>query len=553
MVWSSRREAMDRIRSLTLWHWYIGFAALFLGLFFGLRQSLARAGILSNYDYYQGLTLHGVLNALVFTIFFIVGFLYLTTEKSLKRPLKTYGLAWLGFWVILIGTVLAAVPILTKRASVLYTFYPPLMAHPSFYIGLALVVVGSWISALVVLLTYLDWRKENPGMRIPLMFVATATTYILWFIATIGVAIEVLFLLIPWSLGWVKETNPLLARTLFWYFGHPLVYFWLMPAYLTWYTIMPRVAGGKLYSDPMARLAFVLFIVFSMPVGTHHQFADPGISTDWKALHTFFTFLVTFPSLLTAFNLAASLEYAGKSNGGSGLFGWWTRLPYGDPVFACFISAMVLFIFGGISGIVNASYNVNMVVHNTSFVFGHFHLTIGSAVSLTFFGLVYLILPQLSRRELLSKRLALFQAYTWLLGMLIFSFANMAAGRMGVPRRTDLGIATYHFPPIVDHLEKVSAVGGVILYMSSLIFYVVFVGTLFFAKKKEEDSITLPITEAYQTEAEAPRIFDRWRVWIGIAVVLILIAYAPVLQQVLGVSPFASPGYDPKLPVPIPR
>ncbi len=544
---------MNRIRSLTLWHWYIGFAALFVGLFFGLRQSLARAGILANYDYYQGLTLHGVLNALVFTIFFIAGFLYLTTEISLKRPIKSYGLAWLSFWTILIGTVLAAIPILTKKASVLYTFYPPLMAHPSFYIGLTLVVVGSWIAVLVVLRTYLAWRKENPGVRIPLMFVATATTYILWFIATIGVAAEVIFLLIPWSLGWVKETNPLLARTLFWYFGHPLVYFWLIPAYLAWYTIMPKVAGGKLYSDPMARLTFILFILFSMPVGTHHQFADPGISTNWKALHTFFTFLVTFPSFLTVFNLAASLEYAGKSNGGSGLFRWWARLPYGNPVFASFISAMVLFIFGGISGIVNASYNVNMVVHNTSFIFGHFHLTVGSAVTLTFMGLTYLILPQLSKRELCGRRLALLQSYLWLVGMLIFSFANLATGRMGVPRRTDLGLSTYHFPPIVEHLEKMSAVGGVILYISSLLFFIVLVGTLIFGKRTQEETISLPITEAYQTEMEAPKVFDNWKVWIGLAVILILVAYIPVVRQVLQISPFASPAYDPSIPVPLPR
>ncbi|MER3446651.1 MAG: hypothetical protein C4291_07305 [Candidatus Dadabacteria bacterium] len=212
---------------------------------------------------------------------------------------------------------------------------------------------------------------------------------------------------------------------------------------------------------------------------------------------------------------------------------------------------MVLFIFGGISGIVNASYNMNMIVHNTSFIFGHFHLTIGSAVSLTFIGLTYLILPQLVKRELLSKRLALLQAYLWLVGMLIFSFANMAAGRMGVPRRTDLGLSLYHFPSIVEHLEKVSALGGLILYISSLLFYLVFVGTIIWGRKTQEESINLPITEAYQTETEAPRIFDNWKVWIGAALILILIAYIPVIRQVLQISPFGSPGYNPNIPVPL--
>jgi cytochrome c oxidase subunit 1 len=214
---------------------------------------------------------------------------------------------------------------------------------------------------------------------------------------------------------------------------------------------------------------------------------------------------------------------------------------------------MVLFIFGGISGIVNASYNLNMVVHNTSFIFGHFHLTIGSAVTLTFMGLTYLILPKLTKRGLFSNRLALIQSYLWLVGMLIFSFANMSAGRMGVPRRTDLGLSTYSFPTLVEHLEKMSAIGGVILYISSLIFFVVFIGTLLGGKRTQEDSIDLPVTEAYQTEMEAPRVFDNWKIWIGLTVVLIIIAYAPVLQQVLSVSPFGSPAYDPNIPVPLSR
>jgi heme/copper-type cytochrome/quinol oxidase subunit 1 len=108
---------------------------------------------------------------------------------------------------------------------------------------------------------------------------------------------------------------------------------------------------------------------------------------------------------------------------------------------------------------------------------------------------------------------------------------------MGVPRRTDLGLSTYHFPPIVDHLEKMSAVGGIILYISSLIFFIVFLGTIFFGKRRKEESINLPVTEAYQTEADAPKVFDNWKIWIGTAVVLIIITYTPVLKQVLGVSP----------------
>src|SRR5262249_54326300 len=151
--------------------------------------------------------------------------------------------------------------------------------------------------------------------KTPLATVGTLTTWIVWDIATIGIAVEMLWLVIPWSMGLVTTTNPLLARTLFWYFGHPLVYFWLLPAYVSWYAMVPKQAGGKLFSETLGRLAFMLFILFSTPVGLHHQYTDPGIDESYKLFMAFMTYLVAFPSFMTAFTLMASLEYAGKRRG----------------------------------------------------------------------------------------------------------------------------------------------------------------------------------------------------------------------------------------------
>ena len=98
----------------------------------------------------------------------------------------------------------------------------------------------------------------------------------MWFIASLGVAVEVLVFLIPWSLGLVDGTDPLLNRTLFWFTGHPIVYFWLLPAYVSWYMSVPKQVGGRLYSDAVVRGVFILFLLLSTPVGLHHQFTDPG-------------------------------------------------------------------------------------------------------------------------------------------------------------------------------------------------------------------------------------------------------------------------------------
>jgi cytochrome c oxidase subunit 1 len=537
-----------REERLVRWNIYIGLIALALGTAFGPLQGLQYAGVnlygpLSPLikSYYQGLTLHGVLNALVWTTFFIMGFSIFVTVRMLDRPLRSPGLAWAGFWAMVVGVVLAAYAILTNQASVLYTFYLPMQAHPTFYIGATLLVVGTWIISAELFLTYRQWRAANPGARTPLGVFGTMVNLALWDIATIGIAAEMLFLAIPWSLGVVEGTDPLLARTLFWFFGHPLVYFWLLPAYVSWYAMVPKQAGGKLFSDPLARLAFLLLLVFSVPVGFHHQFTDPGISQVWKGLQTFTTYAVAFPSLLTAFNLAASLEIGGRARGGKGLLGWIGKLPWDEPSFAAQALAMIVFAFGGVGGLINASYDLNLVVHNTIWVPGHLHLTVGTAVTLTFMGILYWLLPVLTGKALWNKRLALAQAYLWFIGMSIFSLGLHWAGLVGVPRRVFMPAANYAIPGSGLPLGM-GAIGGVVLFVSAVLFFVNVVMTL--AASKEPSREEMPVAEALSGPETAPAVFEHWRVWLGATVVLILIGYGPAFIQLLPATRLNAPGFQ---------
>ena len=294
-------------------HLLVAIVALMIGSLFGPLQAFQFSGI-DVYglldpvikSYYQGLTLHGVLNALVWTTFFIMGFTNLTTMKGLGRPLKHPWLNRLGFWVMVVGLVTTAIPILANAATVLYTFYAPLQANWAFYLGLTLVVVGSWIEGLGFFLTLAAWRKDNPGVRSPFITLAGVINSAMWQIATLGVAVSILTMLLPWSLGLIDNVDPELSRTYFWFTGHPLVYFWLLPAYVTWYGMLPRQAGGRLFSDSLARLSFWLFLVTSVPVGFHHQFVDPGVPQIWKWIHATLTYSVFFPSMLTLFTSTAS-------------------------------------------------------------------------------------------------------------------------------------------------------------------------------------------------------------------------------------------------------
>jgi cytochrome c oxidase subunit 1 len=531
-------------------HLWVAITALAIGTLFGPLQAFEHAG-LNLYDYlqpiiksyYQGLTLHGVLNALVWTTFFITGFLTLTTIKGLNRPLKYPTLNKVGFWTMVVGLLTAAVPILLNQATVLYTFYPPLEANWAFYTGLTLVVVGSWIEGWGMYFTYYAWRKENPGVRTPFVTFAGLITMVLWQFATLGVAVEILTMILPYVFGLTQGFDPELARTYFWFTGHPLVYFWLLPAYLSWYGMLPRQAGGKLFSDSLARLAFWLFLLLSVPVGFHHQFVDPGIAQTWKAIHAVLTFAVFFPSLMTLFTVVASLEHAGRSRGGSGLFGWVRKLPWNDPSVTTQLLAGILFMFGGISGLTNASYEVNAVIHNTAWVPGHFHLTVASAVTLSFMGITYWLVPYLTGKKLWNPKFAVIQAWLWFVGMLIFSNAMHVVGLLGAPRRTPLGVAVYVPDEWKGHLFRVG-LGGAILLIAAYMFIWTIIKTVRNKERVAAGEIEVPIAESMRDPQETPAWLDSWKPWLAGTVALILLAYGPQIYLMLRDMQLTSPGFN---------
>ncbi len=532
---------------------------LTFGIYHGLMQVLYRSGIIqkqavAGIEYYQGLTLHGTINAIVFTTFFAVAFghvlvrYYLEKEISIKAATSSLAL-------MLGGTLLAAWTMFAGQASVLYTFYPPLKAHPLFYIGLTLVVIGSWVAFFSWIPLYLKWRKENPGQKTPMAVLGIMVTFIVWLIATIPVAIEILFLLIPWSLGWVPTVNVVLARTLFWFFGHPLVYFWLLPSYIMFYVMLPKLAGGKLYSDFAGRFAFMMFIVFSAPVGLHHQFTEPGIKETWKMLQALLTFAVALPSFVTAFTMAASLEYGARQNGGKGLFVWWKKLPYRDEGHRWFFSYMFcglfLFIFGGITGIINASYGMNQVVHNTAWMPGHFHMTVAGPVFLSFIGMTLILVSQLLGKEIKLKLFINWVPYMWTMGIFLFSFGLSYGGVHGEPRRTNLGL-TYLNPgsPLYRPDWKIptaaTAIGGTIMTMAMVIYFVIFFATVF-SRKVYEPQISLPTSTPLHDE-NIPWVKDM-KPWLIASVLALIVAYGPPIYEIYQSQLTGSVPFGPDSPV----
>ena len=522
----------------------VAVAAFGIAAAMGLLQALSVADIQfpfrSESNYYIAVTAHGVLMALVFTTFFIMGLGYVLARESLGRIVGLRA-GWFAFWLSAVGSVAAAVTVLAGKSTVLYTFYPPLQAHPLFYIGATMLIIGSWIWGAIIVASYRAWRREHAGSPIPLDIHGMLAAIIIWYLATAGLAIEVLGMLIPWSLHWVKTIDPVLARTYFWWFGHPLVYFWLLPAYVLWYTVLPKVAGGKLFSDALGRMVFVLFVLLSVPVGFHHQFVDPGISAGWKLTHTLLTFSVMYPSFVTAFTIIASFEVAGRMKGANGLFNWIGKLPWGDPFFASVALAMIAFMFGGFGGAINAAYAMNSMVHNTAWIMGHFHVTLGTTVAMTFMGATYWLLPRISARELRLPWLARLQPYLWFAGMALFSTAYHIAGLRGLPRRVYSGSLTGDLGGNWHGLTVVAAAGAVALFASALSYVIVTAATAFSGKP-----IPAPAIEfAAPLRAPVAGIWDRYGLWTCVAIVIVIAAYAYPILDLLAHHRYGSPPFQP--------
>jgi cytochrome c oxidase subunit 1 len=521
---------------LILAHLGLAFALFALALVLGAWQMLVRSPLhtwISDPEwYYRSLTAHGTVMAYGLTTLVAMGFGYAISEAALEQPLVGRKWAWAGLALLVVGAVMAMVPVALGNASVLYTFYPPLIGSPLYYIGVVLVVVGSWIWVALMSINLQVWRRAHPDETIPLaMFAGVAGAY-LWAWTSVGAALELLFQIIPAALGWTTTIDAGLARILFSWTLHAIVYFWLIPTYIAYYTILPRAIGGRIYSDVMSRLAFILFLVVSMPIGIHHTFADPQVGAGFKFIHSAFTSLVALPTLLTVFTICASVEIAGRLRGGRGAFGWIAALPWDNPIMLASAFSFVLLGFGGAGGLINMSYQLNTAVHNTQWITGHFHLIFGGAIVIMYFAIAYDLWPHLTGRRLPALGLMRLQLWLWFVGMIVTTFPWHWVGILGMPRR----MAYYDFsdPALAPQGMPVSmsAIGGFILLASGLLLVGILVAGAFGARAEPEP---YRFARAAHTTVRLPAPFNGYALWLALMIGLTVTNYGfPIAQLALG-------------------
>jgi cytochrome c oxidase subunit 1 len=513
-------------KRLVLAHFWLAFGLFGLALLLGAWQMLVRSPLhdwVSNPEwYYRSVTEHGTVMAYVFPTLVAMGFGYAISETSLGQPLVGRRWAWAGFFLVLIGAVTATIPVSLGLASVLYTFYPPLIGNPFYYIGIVLAVVGSWIWVALMSINLRVWKRAHPGEPVPLpMFANVAGSY-LWGWTAVGAALELLFQIIPVALGLRTTIDSGLARVLFSWSLHAIVYFWLFPTYIAYYTIVPRAIGGKLYSDTMARIAFALFLVVAMPIGMHHTFADPQVGAGFKFIHSAFTALVTLPTLLTVFTICASVEIAARLRGGKGALGWLKALPWSNPIMLAAAFSFVMLGFGGAGGIINMSYQLDAAVHNTQWITGHFHLIYGGAIVIMYFAIAYDLWPHLTGRALTDLRLMRVQLWLWFVGMIVTTFPWHWVGILGMPRR----MAFYDYSDPALRAETISvtlsAVGGFILVASGILFLIVLIRG---QRAPRTEAAPYRFSVAVHPPVRVPAVLNGFGLWLLLMIGLTLTNY----------------------------
>jgi len=443
--------------------------------------------------FYQVLTAHG-LNMLVFwIIFFEIAVLYFAASTLLRCRLATPGMAWAGFWLMVIGALVNNYAVFRGDSSVMFTAYAPMGAHPTFYLGLILFAVGALIACFVFFGTLVVGKAERTyNGSIPLVTFGAVTAAIIA-VFTIASGAIILIPTFLWSVGLIEHIDSLMYKTVFWAFGHSSQQINVSAHVAVWYAVAAIVFGAKPMSEKVSRGAFFLYILFLQLASAHHLLADPGLTSSWKIFNTSYAmYLAVLASMVHGLTVPGSIEVAQRNKGYTqGLFQWLRKAPWGNPVFsAMFISLIGFGFLGGISGVMMGTEQLNLIIHNTIYVPGHFHATVVIGTTLAFMGLTYFLIPVMFRRELMFPTMAKFQPYVFGLAMSGVALFLMGAGTLGVPRRHwDIGFAgnafPYEFPGAAWLMMALAGISGLVAIVGGGMYLLITVGSVFLGKKIE--------------------------------------------------------------------
>jgi cytochrome c oxidase subunit 1 len=439
--------------------------------------------------FYRFLTLHGLNMLIFFIIFFEMAVLYFAGPVLLSCRLPAPSLGWLAFGLMVLGMLVVNTMVLQGRADVLFTSYPPLQAHPLYYLGIILFAVGALIVTALFFATLVVARRERTYEgSIPLVSFGALTAAIIAVITLLHGAV----IYIPtflWSLGYMT-VDPEVYRMVWWGLGHSSQQINVAAHVSIWYLLAALTVGGIVVNEKISRMAFALYVLFISMASAHHLLVDPGMGPAWKVWNTSYAmYLAVLASMVHGFTVPAGIEMGQRLRGYTrGTFEWLKKAPWGDPGFSGMALSVVIFGFiGGITGVTIGTEQINIIVHNTLRVPGHFHSTVVGGTALAFMAVTYYVLPLIFRKRVAFWGLAKIQPYIFGLGIVILSMSMIFQGIFGVPRRHwDVSFSNAPFQveyhPAVQLFQATMGLGGLLAIAGGLAYIVIAVVSVFFGR-----------------------------------------------------------------------
>ena len=458
----------------TLYLWFAGFAAILGGVLSMLiRLQLAHPGGMvfgGNHQIYNVvITAHGLLMVFFFVMPALIGgfgnwFLPLMIgAPDMAFPRLNAVSLWLLF-PSLILLIMAC--LIGEGPGVGWTFYPPLssaLGHGGISVDfmlLALHIAGasSILGAINFITTAFNMRCPGMGLhKMPLFVWGTLVTAFLLLFAVPVLAGAITMLITDRNFGTsffdpAGGGDPLLFQHLFWFFGHPEVYIMILPAFGIISQVISTFSRKPVFGYKAMVYAMVLIGVVGFAVWAHHMFTV-GLSPAVRVYFTVATLIIGVPTGVKVFSWIATM--------------WGGSIQFKTPMLFA-LGFIILFTMGGLTGIVLANGEVNVVLHDTYYVVAHFHYVLSMGSVFGIFAGFYYWIGKISGYQY-NETLGKIHFYLFFIGVNIMFFPMHFLGIAGMPRRIP------DYPDAFHGWNLVASAGGVLVSFSAFFFlYIVY-------------------------------------------------------------------------------
>jgi len=441
--------------------------AVFFGFLMRLKLIAPGFNLMKPQMYNSIFTLHGII--MIFLVVIpaiptIFGDFFLPIQIG-ARDVAFPRINLLSWWLYISGATIVFLSLFTGGGPIDtgWTFYAPYSLRTTVNVPLA--VFGVFVLGMSSILTGVNLvttthRLRAPGMtwfRLPLFVWGIYATAWVQILATPVIGITLVLIMIERYFGVgvfdpAKGGDPILYQHLFWIYSHPAVYIIILPAMGVISEVIPVFARKRIFGYKAIAFSSIAIASVGSLVWGHHMFVS-GQSDLANLIFSLLTFLVAVPSAVKVFNWVATL-YKGS-------------IELKPPLLFA-LTFIFLFSIGGLTGLIQGALAVNMHLHDTYWVVGHFHYIIFGGMGFGFLAAIHYWFPKMFGKMYNWKR----AAWGWLIlfiGFNVLYFPMLILGWEGMPRRY------YDYPPQFHTLHLISTIGSWILIAGLiLIFYNLF-------------------------------------------------------------------------------